>query len=286
MRETGSTPRLTVIGSPPDAAQVAREVGTFGIGRLVIIGRTPGEGAELAAGTAGAAQPGRDLVDVEGSDVVILSGYSPGSGPALEEIAARIARGAPEAVVIVACCRSTAAARAFLRASRLPPRQVIAAGGLAGERAWVAAAATRLGLDRTQISALVIGDEAPALRLLPRYAVLSGIPLRTLPAAASGAAPELPAISEIAPVESWAAATGRAEAAALIADAVLRDRRRILSCGVHVEGAYGLPTCFVTHPAVIGARGVEEIFPVSLTLEERSFLQQIAAVIEGAETSR
>ncbi len=282
MPERRKAPRITLIGSPPDAAQLAREVATFGIGRLVIIGRTPGEGAELAAGTAGAALPGRDLADVEGSDVVLLSGFSPGSGPALGEIAVRIARAAPEAIVIISSCRSTASARAFLRASRLPPRQVIAAGGLAGERAWIAAAATRLGLDRTQIRALVIGDEAPALRLLPRYAVLSGIPLRSLPAGRSDGAPELPAISEIAPVESWAAAAGRAEAAALIADAVLRDRRRILSCGVHVEGAHGLPTCFVTHPAVVGARGVEEIFPVSLTLEERSFLQRIAAVIEGA----
>jgi len=50
-----------------------------------------------------------------------------------------------------------------------------------------------------------------------------------------------------------------------------------------MEGESGLPGCFLTHPAVIGERGVEEIFTVPLTLEERTFLQRIAAVIEGQE---
>ena len=282
MRETKRSPRLAVIGSSPEAAQIAREVATLGIGRLLIVGRTPGEGVELAAATAGAAVPGRDAAAIEDCDIVILSGSS-GGGAAFDEIASRIARCAPEAVVIAACSRSNAAASAFLATSRLPSRQVIAVGGLAGERAWSAAAARRLGLERSQIGALVIGDEAPALRLLSRYAVLSGIPLTSLAADGADGPQDLPAMSEVTSIASTAAAAGRGEAAALIADAVLRDRRRILCCGVRMEGVSGLPGCFLTHPAVIGARGVEEIFTVPLTLDERTFLQRIAAVVEEQE---
>jgi malate dehydrogenase len=68
-----------------------------------------------------------------------------------------------------------------------------------------------------------------------------------------------------------------AAAAVVLARAVLRDRRQVLSCGTWVEGAWGIPGGFVTAPVRVGARGAEEPLPLRLTLEEQAFLQRAAA---------
>ena len=125
----------------------------------------------------------------------------------------------------------------------------------------------------------MIGDEPPDLRPLARYLKVAGIPVASLrpvdPAHDRGEPWLLPARPETCRFQS-------ARAAALLADAVISDRRRVLSCGAWLEGEAGLPSCLATHPVIVGARGVEEIFPVALTLEERSFLQAASATIEAS----
>jgi hypothetical protein len=110
----------------------------------------------------------------------------------------------------------------------------------------------------------VAGGEERHLIELTRYTSIAGVP----PFSLGLTTPPTPA--SFPP----SGPTGRARAAALIADAVIRDRRRVLCCGGFIEGTNGLPAGFVTLPFVIGARGVESAFPVMLSLEERSFIQR------------
>jgi malate dehydrogenase len=176
--------------------------------------------------------------------------------------------------VLIAAERSLARAREFLNSSRLPSNQVLAVGGLARAGAWATALACGLGLSASQVSLLVVGgEEERDLMELRRYTTAAGIPLQALNGAIRGGPEER---DRSIPPPSPGSAASLARATALIADAVVRDRRRVLCCGVHAEASRGLPAIFATIPAIIGRHGREEIFPAPLTIEERSFLQRFA----------
>jgi len=263
----GSLP-IAVAGDPTAAALVAREILARRLGRPVIICGSAGEAAAAADDLAGELVVGKDLAAVRGCRLVVLAGEAARLGEPLVAAAACVARYAPEAVVVIGGPGSNASAQAFLRSAHVGPGLVIGAGGLAGQRSRASALARAAGVDRSQVSLLVVGDEEPLLAELPRYSAVAGIPAvhagagaRSGPVAPPGAA-------------AHAAAIGA------VAEAVLRDRRRVLCCGALIEAGHGLPTCFATFPLVVGARGVERIFPISLTLDERAFLQRAAAAIE------
>lgn len=284
MSVSRSRPRIAVAGPAEATFRIAREIVAAGLPLPVVIADSPGEGTAIAAGLLGSAKAGRDLGDLEGCRAVVLSDAAALAGAALHAAASCIARLAPDAVVIVAGPGSTAAARAFHAVSRHPPRLVLSAGGLAGQRAREAEIALRLGLSRSQVGSLVVGDEGALLRPLVRYEVVGGIPAAMLVPARDRnddgrtSSVRLPDVREHAGARPLPAA----RAAAILADAVLRDRRRVLSCGVHVEGAHGLPSAFATLPVIVGAGGLEGLFPLTLTLEDRSFLLRAIERIEEA----
>jgi malate dehydrogenase len=58
-----------------------------------------------------------------------------------------------------------------------------------------------------------------------------------------------------------------------MAEAYLRDQKRILPCAVYVEGKYGLDGLYVGVPVVIGANGAEEIIEIALDDEAKKNLQ-------------
>ena len=64
-------------------------------------------------------------------------------------------------------------------------------------------------------------------------------------------------------------------------DAILRDRKRVLPCAVHLEGEFGVDGLFVGVPVVLGRGGLERVFEITLTPDEQAaFLKSAAAVKE------
>src|SRR6266850_4958211 len=222
-------PRIAVAGGADAVTAVAREIAALGAWRLCLIGGSPGEGEEMALAVGGGAVAGKDLGAVRGCGLVILAGDGPRVGEA-DGTAACVARYAAEAVVVVAAERSLPRGRAFLNASRLPPRQVLAVGGLARRQAHAVSLATRLGVSVSQVSLLLVGGEdEPDLMELRRYTVAAGIPVELLKGALEPEPDERDRSIRTAAPNAPRAARGfeaTARAAALIADAVLRDRRR------------------------------------------------------------
>ena len=63
-------------------------------------------------------------------------------------------------------------------------------------------------------------------------------------------------------------------------EAILKDKKKILPCAVYLEGEYGIDGIFVGVPAKLGARGVEQIVQLNLTVEERMALQKSAGAVK------
>ena len=64
-----------------------------------------------------------------------------------------------------------------------------------------------------------------------------------------------------------------------MADAILKDRKKILPCAAYLEGEYGINNLFVGVPVKLGSGGIEEIIQVKLTEQEHAALQRSAEAV-------
>src|SRR5438309_702503 len=65
-------------------------------------------------------------------------------------------------------------------------------------------------------------------------------------------------------------------AATEMVEAILKDKKKILPCAVHLEGEYGIKGLFVGVPCKLGSNGLEQIIEIKLTSEEQAALQKSA----------
>jgi malate dehydrogenase len=61
-----------------------------------------------------------------------------------------------------------------------------------------------------------------------------------------------------------------------MAEAILKDKKKVLPCSAYLEGEYGINGLYVGVPVKLGAGGVEKIYEVSLTDDERAMLKKSA----------
>ena len=71
-----------------------------------------------------------------------------------------------------------------------------------------------------------------------------------------------------------------------MAEAILKDKKKILPCAVFLEGEYGISNLFVGVPVKLGKNGVEQIIEISLTNDERTALQKSAAAVQEHQAAR
>jgi len=59
-------------------------------------------------------------------------------------------------------------------------------------------------------------------------------------------------------------------------ESILKDKKKVLPCAAYLEGEYGIRGLFVGVPVKLGAGGIEQIYEVKLTDEERVMLGRSA----------
>ena len=69
-------------------------------------------------------------------------------------------------------------------------------------------------------------------------------------------------------------------AAAEMVESILKDKKSILPCAALLEGEYGVDGVFVGVPCKLGARGIESIIQLNLTVEERAALLKSAGAVK------
>jgi malate dehydrogenase len=66
-----------------------------------------------------------------------------------------------------------------------------------------------------------------------------------------------------------------------MAEAYLKDQKRVLPCAAFVDGAYGLRGMYVGVPTVIGAGGVERVVEISLNRAEKAMFDKSVDAVRG-----
>jgi malate dehydrogenase len=67
-------------------------------------------------------------------------------------------------------------------------------------------------------------------------------------------------------------------------ESILKDKKKVLPCAVSLEGEYGIHGLFVGVPAKLGSKGVEKVYEVKLTAEEKAALDKSAAAVQELVT--
>jgi malate dehydrogenase len=180
---------------------------------------------------------------------------------------------------------------AFHKLTGFPKHRVAGLAGVLDTSRFRSFVALELGVSVEDVAAIVLGGRNPKMVPLTRLATVGGIPLADLmPQAKIDAIVERTreAGTEIVNLlESGGPYFSPAVSAVLMAEAYLKDKKRVCACAALCEGEYGVNGYFIGVPAVIGAGGVERILEVKLTAEEKQmFAESLEIVIKATAETR
>ena len=227
--------------------------------------------------------------DIAGSDVVVVtSGFPRQPGMTREdligknaEIVKQVGTGirehAPDSVVIVVTNPLDLMTYHMQKVTGFPSNRVIGQAGVLDSARMAHFIALELNCAEEDVSPMVLGGHGDTMVPLPRYTTVGGIPITQLmpqeridaisARTASGG-------GEIVKLlERGSAFYAPGSAAAIMAESVINDRKRLLPCSAHLSGQYGLEDIFIGVPVILGKDGVESIIELDLEDSELESLQ-------------
>jgi len=221
-------------------------------------------GADLVIITAGLARkPGMSRDDLLKTNLAIM-----------KQVAEGVKQHAPRAQVIVVSNPLDAMVYTFKRISGFPKNRVVGMAGVLDSARFRAFVAWELGVSVEDVTALVLGGHGDTMVPLVRYCTVAGIPVaKLLPKARIDAIVERTKNAGgevVALLKTGSAFVSPAASAIEMAEAILRDKKRVLACACLCEGEYGVSGLYVGVPCVLGAGGVERILEIELDAGERA----------------
>ncbi|MDP6869769.1 MAG: malate dehydrogenase [Candidatus Poseidoniaceae archaeon] len=231
-----------------------------------------------------------DYNDISGSDVVVVtSGFprQPGmtredligkNADIVSQVGAGIRDHAPDSVVVMVTNPLDLMTYHMQKVTGFPVERVIGQAGVLDSARMAHFIAMELDCAEEDVSPMVLGGHGDTMVPLPRYTTVGGIPITQLISEERIAAISARTASgggEIVKLlERGSAFYAPGSAAAIMAESVLNDRRRLLPASCYLTGQYGLDDVYIGVPCILGSNGVEKIFELELTESELSSLQK------------
>ncbi len=233
------------------------------------------EGADIFIVTAGVARkPGMSRDDL----LKINAGV-------IESVTKEIKRVAPESIIIMVTNPLDVMAQVAIETSGFPRERVIGMAGVLDTARYRSFIALELDVSIEDIQALVLGGHGDTMVPLISYTSVSGIPLTQLMAQ-----DRIDALVErtrkgggeiVAYLKEGSAYYAPAAAAVQMAEAIVKDKRRILPCAAWLQGEYGQNDLFLGVPCLLGENGLERIIEVELDDDERAALETSAGHVRS-----
>ena len=140
--------------------------------------------------------------------------------------------------------------------------------------------AMELNVSVEDVNAFVLGGHGDSMVPLPRYSTVAGIPITELLSQATidrlVKRTRDGGIEIVNYLKTGSAYYAPSSAAVLMAEAIVKDKKRILPCAAYMQGEYGLRDTFVGVPVKLGKKGIEEIIQIKLNADEQAALNKSA----------
>ena len=237
-------------------------------------------GADVCIVTAGVARkPGMSRDDLLGINLKVMKSVGEG-----------IAAHAPDAFVICITNPLDAMVWALREFSGLPHHKVCGMAGVLDSARFRHFLASEFNVSMKDVTAFVLGGHGDTMVPLTRYSTVAGIPLPDLVKMGWTTQDKLDAIVQrtrdggaeiVGLLKTGSAFYAPATSAIEMAEAYLKDQKRVLPCAAYVDGAYGLDGFYVGVPTVIGAGGVERVVEISMNKDEQSMFDNSVNAVKG-----
>jgi malate dehydrogenase len=232
------------------------------------------QGSELVIVIAGQARkPGMTRIDLMNNNAKII-----------RSIVREVAKHAPECKLMIVTNPVDIMTYIARRESGLHPNRVFGMGNILDTLRFRSYIAQELNVSRQDVSALVIGEHGDSMVPLVEYASVTGIPVTTLLTKEQISKIVQQTINSGADVIKLKGSTIYAPAAviAMMADAVINDRKRVMSVSTCPSGQYGCSDYSIGVPVVLGKNGVEKIIELKLSPESKQRFEQSITKIQAA----
>jgi malate dehydrogenase len=170
-----------------------------------------------------------------------------------------------------------------LQVSDFPPQRVVGQAGVLDTARYRTFLAMELGVSVEDVSAMLLGGHGDTMVPLPSCTSVGGIPVTRLLSAE-----RLEQIIErtrqgggeiVGLLKTGSAYYAPAAATALMVEAIVRDKKRLIPCAAYCDREYGVGGYYVGVPVILGAGGVERIIELDLNERERAdFARSVEAV--------
>ncbi len=202
----------------------------------------------------------------------------------VESVSREIARVAPDSIIIMVSNPLDVMAYVAMQSSGFPRERVIGMAGILDTARYRSFISLELDVSVEDIQALVLGGHGDTMVPLVSYTTISGIPLTQflgneriealLERTRKGGA------EIVGHLKTGSAYYAPSAAAAQMAEAIVKDKRRILPCAAYLEGEYGHEGIFLGVPCQLGEGGLQRIIEVELTESEAEALANSAGAVK------
>lgn len=243
-----------------------------------IIGTTGYEetaGSDVVVITAGIARkPGMSRDDLLNTNAGIV-----------KSVAESVAKASPKAILIIVSNPLDVMCYVAMKASGFPRERVIGMAGVLDTARFRSFLAMELDVSVRDIQAMVLGGHGDTMVPLISYTTVSGIPITQLMSK-----DRLDAIVDRARnggaeivkfLKTGSAYYAPSSGAVQMVEAIVRDQKRILPCSAWLQGEYGMKDVYLGVPVKLGRKGMEKIFEVALTSDERAALEKSAQAVRA-----
>ncbi len=237
-------------------------------------------GADVVIVTAGVARkPGMSRDDLIGINTKVMKSVGEG-----------LKQHCPDAFVIVITNPLDAMVGVMRKVTGFPDARVVGMAGVLDSARFRYFLAEEFDVSVEDVTAFVLGGHGDTMVPLVRYSTVAGIPLPDLVKMGWTSQEKLDAIVQrtrdggaeiVGLLKTGSAFYAPASSAIAMAEAYLKDKKRLLPCAAYLTGQYGVDGIYVGVPVVIGAGGVERIVEIELAADEQAMFDKSVAAVRG-----
>ncbi len=237
-----------------------------------------------------------DYADTANSDIVVITAgipRKPGMSrddllqtnyKIMSDVVGKVTATSPSSILIIVSNPLDAMAQAAFRQSKFNRERVIGMAGVLDSARYRSFIAEDLDVSVENVTAFVLGGHGDTMVPLPRYSSVAGIPITELLSKE-----KIEAIVQrtrdggaeiVKYLKAGSAYYAPSAAVTEMAEAILKDKKKVLPCAAYLDGEYGISGYYIGVPCKLGSRGIEQILEIKLTADEDGALKKSAAAVK------
>jgi len=298
--------KITIIGAGNVGATAAHWAVVRGLGDVVLLdvveGVPQGKALDLwqsgpVEGFSWGVKGSNDYADSAGSDIVIITaGLARKPGMSRDDLLAKnvaivkscteeAVKHSPDCVLIVVTNPIDAMVHTSFKISGFPRNRVIGMAGVLDSARYRTFLADAIGVAPADVNAMVMGIHGDNMLPLARLANVAGVPVNEL--LSEDKINEIIKRTQMGGIEivnhlkTGSAFYSPGLSSIEMAEAIVKDSKRVLPCAAYLDGEFGISGCFLGVPVVLGEKGVERIIEFELTAEEKDSLNESVAAVQN-----